>query len=425
MTDKDKLVRKRVLLLAEMANPEWPSVPLIGWQNAVYLRAVADTHLVTQVRNKAAIERMGWQEGIEFTSIDSEAIARLTHRLGMWLGAKDGKGWTTGMALSVLSYYYFEYLIWQRFGERIKSGEFDVVHRVTPVSPTAQSLLARQCAKYGVPMVIGPLNGGVKWPKAFDGARRAEREWLSYVRAFYKLLPGYRSTLKNAACLLIGSKDTLADIPKKYQKKCIYFPENGIDPTRFSQKATPWRTGPLKCIFVGRLVPYKGIDMALEALAPLMHEKNVILDIVGNGPMMNALRELSEKLGIKDSVVFHGNVPHAAVSGLMAKAHVLCFPSIREFGGGVVLEAMATGVVPIVVDYAGPGELVDESTGFKIPLGNRSSIIENLRAVVSAILLSPDQLIIKGSASLREIENKFTWGKKAELLADVYLKVSS
>lgn len=103
MTDKNKPMRKRVLLLAEMANPEWPSVPLIGWQNAVYLRAVADTHLVTQIRNKAAIERMGWQEGIEFTSIDSEAIARLTHRLGMWLGAKDGKGWTTGMALSVLS----------------------------------------------------------------------------------------------------------------------------------------------------------------------------------------------------------------------------------------------------------------------------------------------------------------------------------
>lgn len=274
-------------------------------------------------------------------------------------------------------------------------------------------------------MVIGPLNGGVKWPKAFDGARRDEREWLSYVRAFYKLLPGYRSSLKNAACLLIGSKDTLADIPKKYQKKCIYFPENGIDPTRFSEKSNPWRTGPLKAIFVGRLVPYKGVDMALEALAPLMHAKKVTLDIVGDGPMMNALRDLSGKLGIQNSVVFHGNVPHAAVSGLMAKANVLCFPSIREFGGGVVLEAMATGVVPIVVDYAGPGELVDESTGFKILLGDRSSIIEKLHAVISAILLSPDKLNSKSEACLARIESKFTWERKAEMINNIYHSVSS
>lgn len=412
--------RKSVLLLAEMANPEWPSVPLIGWQNAVYLREVANTHLVTQIRNKQAIERQGWIEGQDFTAINSEAIAKVAHRLGVWLGAKDGKGWTTGMAFAAISYYYFEYLVWKKFGERIKAGEFDLVHRVTPVSPTSQSLLAARCARHGVPMIIGPLNGGVKWPKEFRHAQHAEREWLSYVRVVYKLLPGYRSSLKHAACLLVGSKATLADIPHAYHRKCIYFPENGIDPLKFQRRAQPWSCGPLRAIFVGRLVPYKGLDMAIEALAPLMQERRVTLDIVGDGPMMQSLKSLSKSLKVEEFMRFHGNVAHESVSDLMASAHVLCFPSIREFGGGVVLEAMATGVVPIVVDYAGPGELVDEINGYKIKLSSRKNIINELRYVVERIIIAPDVLRDKSHECVEKVASIHTWPKKAVMLSKLY-----
>lgn len=415
---------KSVLLLAEMANPEWPSVPLIGWQNAVYLREVANTHLVTQIRNKKAIEKQGWIEGRDFTAINSEAIAKTAHRLGMLLGAKNGKGWTTGMAFAAISYYYFEYLVWRKFGGRIKAGEYDVVHRITPVSPTVQSLLAERCARHGVPMIIGPLNGGVKWPKEFRHAQHAEREWLSHLRAIYKLLPGYRSSLKHAACLLVGSSATLADIPYRYHHKCIYFPENGIDPLKFQKRSRPWTHGPLKAIFVGRLVPYKGLDMAIEALAPLMHEKRVSLDVVGDGPMMQSLQDLCKSLKVEKFVKFHGNVGHESVSDLMATAHVLCFPSIREFGGGVVLEAMATGVVPIVVDYGGPGELVDETIGYKIKLSHRDDIVAHLRAVIEGIVFDPDELTRKSIASVERVAVAHTWPRKAGVIVNLYNKVA-
>lgn len=416
--------RRSVLLLAEMANPEWTSVPLIGWQNAVYLREVANTHLVTQIRNKQAIERQGWIEGQDFTAINSEAIAKIAYRLALWLGAKNGKGWTTGMAFAAISYYYFEYLVWEKFGDRIKAGEYDVVHRITPVSPTVQSLLAAKCARHGVPMIIGPLNGGVKWPKEFRHAQHAEREWLSYVRAVYKFMPGYRSSLKHATCLLVGSKATLADIPHAYHHKCIYFPENGIDPLKFQRRAQPWSCGPLKAIFVGRLVPYKGLDMAIEALAPLMQERMVTLDIVGDGPLMQMLQDLSKSLKVEKFVKFHGNVAHESVSGLMATAHVLCFPSIREFGGGVVLEAMATGVVPIVVDYGGPGELVDEANGYKIKLSSRDDIVANLRAVIEGVVLNPNELSGKSTACVERVASIHTWPRKAEAILNLYHQVA-
>ncbi len=116
------------------------------------------------------------------------------------------------------------------------------------------------------------------------------------MQAIYKVLPGYRSSLRQAACLLLGSKATLDDIPHAYRHKCVHFPENGVDPRKFQARAQPWTHGALKAIFVGRLVPYKSLDMAIEALAPLLRDGVVTLDVVGNGPMMQSLQDLSKSL---------------------------------------------------------------------------------------------------------------------------------
>src|SRR5205085_2641279 len=115
---------------------------------------------------------------------------------------------------------------------------------------------------------LGPLNGGIPWPREFDHARRQEKEWLSYIRGAYRLLPGYRSTLRHSAALIGGSKYTLSKFPAKYHEKSVYVPENAIDPQRFTVKRTRTAGTPLRCVFLGRLVPYKGDDMLIEAAMP-------------------------------------------------------------------------------------------------------------------------------------------------------------
>src|SRR5512135_642310 len=352
--------KPRVLLLSEAANPEWVSVPLEGWSNARALAHVAEVHLVTQVRNREAILRAGLVEGLDFTAIDTESLARPSCRLGALLCGGQGRGWTIGAALSAITYPYFEHLVWRQFGPRIAAGEFDLVHRLVPLSPTVPSLLASRCRRAEVPFILGPLNGGLPWPEHFKRVQRQEREWLSNVRSLYKLLPHYHATRRDAAAIIVGSIDVWNQIPSRYRDKCIYIPENGVDPGRFPHRRIRRATRPVRGVFVGRLVPYKGADMLLEAAAPLIRAGGLRIDIIGDGPQMPELQEIVRREGIDAGVTFHGRIEHTRVADCLVESDLLTFPSIREFGGAVVLEAMAVGLVPVVVDYGGPGELGTE-----------------------------------------------------------------
>ena len=145
----------------------------------------------------------------------------------------------------------------------------------------------------------------------------------------------------------VGSRDTLAQMPRKYQSKCIYIAENAIDPNRFTVQRTRKATRSAEAsIFIGRLVPYKGADMLIEAVAPLAKAGLVEVDIIGDGPQKQLLVDLIAREGLEQSVHLVGWVEHAKLQHRLADADVFAFPSIREFGGAVALEAMrAVGVV--------------------------------------------------------------------------------
>jgi phosphatidylinositol alpha-1,6-mannosyltransferase len=408
--------------VAEAANPEWISVPLVGWNIYSALAKVVDIHLVTQIRNREAIKRTGLIEGIDFSVIDNERFAAPFGNLSTFIRGDTGKGWTIGAAFSSFAYYSFELGLWHKFKSRLLAREFDLVHRVTPLSPTSQSIIAKRLWKIGIPFVVGPLNGGVPWPKSFIDRQHAEREWLSHVRGIYKLMPGYRSMRRHSSAIIVGSKSTLSEMPRSVQNKCVYVPENGIraDQARFEPK----RRGPkLRAIFIGRLVPYKGADMMLEAAFDYIRDGQLEIRIVGDGPQRKELETLVQELGIQDAVHFCGLLSHAEALIQLQASDFLILPSIREFGGGVVVESMAMGVTPIVANYAGPAELVDDSTGIRVSFCDRRTLIEGLKKAIKGIILEPDQLDRFGQAGLKKVLEKFTWEAKANQLLRVYASV--
>ena len=408
----------KVLLIAELADPKMVSVPLVAWSHAEALRKVADVHIVTQVRHRNSFIEEGLVEGKDFTAIDTEKVTVPLRNLANLLSGGKGKGWTTKMALQLPSYLYFEHLVWRKFETKLKSGQYDVVHRISPVSPTLPSPIAKKLSKVGIPFVLGPIAGGLPWPKEYDHERRKEREWLSYIRGIYKLVPYYNSTRKYASAIIPASKATLQDIPKKLHEKCIYLPENAVDYRRFNITRTSRNDGVIRLIFIGRLVPYKCADVVIRAASRLLKEGVVTLDIVGDGPEKEHLKQITKSEGVDGLVSFHGNVDHKQVQNIASQCDVLAFPSIREFGGGVVLEAMALGLMPIVVDYGGPAELVTPETGIKLNLGPKKVIEQQLRKRIESLSLI--EINEKGRSAQNRVEQLFTWQAKANMVVQVY-----
>jgi len=104
----------------------------------------------------------------------------------------------------------------------------------------------------------------------------------------------------------------------------------------------------------------------------------------------------------------------------LVEADLFTFPSIREFGGAVALEAMAVGVVPVVVDYGGPAELVTDRTGWLVPIGSREQIISHLRELLEELTQHPGRIEAKAQAGLARVASGFTWQAKARQVIEVY-----
>ena len=404
----------RVLLLAEAANPSWRSVPLVGWSHCEAIAKQTDAHLVTQVRNRDAILAEGWREPDDFTAIDSEAIAYPIYRATSLLRGNAGKGWTTDQAFSTISYYYFEYLAWRMFKKDLKAGRFDIVHRVTPMSPTKPSPMAKWCHASGVPFVLGPLNGGLPWPREFPNLARQENEWLAKFRGLYQYLPYQKSTRRNSAAVLAGSRNVYSEWTRVAPEKTFYMPENGLDLTRLNHPRTRTAQLPIEVLFVGRMVPYKGGDILIEALSPLIRDAKVRLTLIGDGPHKPALQSQVDRLGLGDGVVFKESVNHTELGKYYAAADIFGFPTLRELGGAVVIEAMVQGVVPIVVDYGGPPEFLSLESGVTIPMGNREAIVSAMRTAVLKFVDDPGKLHAMSNAAMNEARERFSWQKKAQ-----------
>jgi glycosyltransferase involved in cell wall biosynthesis len=267
--------------------------------------------------------------------------------------------------------------------------------------------------------VIGPINGGLPWPPGFRQADK-QKEWISNLRSFYRFLPFARSTYRNAAAIVAGSSQVYTEFAV-YREKVFFVPgENGISPSLYTSplRCSP-RSDKLELIFIGGLFPIKAVDLALRGAAPLLQMGRARFTVVGDGPERVGLEELTRTLGIEKVVSFCGRLRHGEVIQRLGAADVLVFPSVRDFGGGVVFEALAMGAVPVVADFGGPGDIVHSEVGFKVPLTSEGDVVLQIEKILAELARDRGLLERLSQQGMRYAREWLTWERKAQVMTQI------
>lgn len=412
----------RVLLVAEQVNPDWASVPLVAYRLYEALRRVAEVHLVTHARNRPALEAV--RQGHAITYIEEGPLARAASTLADRLANRGGTNWPLLHALSYPVYAEFNATVRRCFAALVRNGQFDVVHALTPILPRYPSSLA--LVRRDAPFVLGPVNGGIPFPPGFAATGRREFSRFNALRGLGRLIPGYLATYRRADLVLCGSEHTRAFARTHLgvaSDRLEILAENGVGPEHFAIIRPRSGDGRVAVLFVGRLVPYKGADMVLDALAalPAGLRDGATCTFVGDGPERAALETLARERGLADRVRFTGWVANRDVARHLAASDIFCFPSVREFGGAVVLEAMAAGMPAIVADYGGIGEYVDTTSGMKIAPVSRDHLVAGVTDALARLIGDADLRRRMGQAA-RERAKGYAWDAKAQRLLACYAR---
>ena len=411
----------RVILSAYQCGPGMGSVSQIGWEWFRRLGARVPVTLVTHERNRAAIEKAGLPLQAEVLYIDTEWFAGPLYRTASRLFPRSQHA---VFLLSSLDYYVFDWVAMRRLRRHPSLADARVVHIVTPISTAAATRMHR----LGLPVIRGPLNCGLESPAGFPELMREDSSWLYPLRSLGQLLDRVTGSTGRAATILAATSATVASLPPAAKARCRRMLENGVDLDVFVPAAwppSPSPATPLRVLFVGRLLPFKGVNLMLRAVAALHPHVPLEVRIVGDGPMLDDWKALAGELGLAEVVSFPGGESLDRIAAEMRWAHVFCLPSVRESGGAVLLEAMASARPVIAVAYGGPAETVDEEVGTAVQPVGPQSVIDDIAAALRDVVRRPDVWRGRGEAGRRRAERAFAWDAKIEQALSIYNEVAA
>ena len=154
----------------------------------------------------------------------------------------------------------------------------------------------------------------------------------------------------------------------------------GIDPADFLPPPARAADGPLEVLCVGRLVPDKGQELLVRAVAQLRRRgTETRLTLVGDGPDRRAIEALAAELGVSDAVVLAGSVSQTRVRELYREAGAFCLPSFAEGVPVALMEAMATELPVVTTRIMGIPELVQDGvSGMLVAPGRVDDLVRAL-----------------------------------------------
>lgn len=371
-----------------------------------------DTFLVTHVRNRQELELAFPESEGKILFIEDTTAHRALFALSRRLPRRVADA-TTLLLSTLITQYVSRKVLLRLLAQR----ELNIIHQPTPVSPRAPSLLGA----LNIPLVIGPMNGGMQYPPAMRSGENVFTSafiWGSRKLSgiVHRLLPAKR----RAQLLLVANTRTQASLPFKTSNVFI-LPENGVVEEEWLSSTQKSGTEN-RFVFVGRLIDWKRLDIAIRALAKLPDSH---LDVIGDGPDRHTWEHLSALLGIQDRVHFLGSQSQAKCAELLRRSTALVLPSIYECGGAVVLEAMACGIPVIATAWGGPEEYITSDTGILISANGEKQMVEDFRQAMQKLSSDDALCLVLGQNGRARILEHYTWSGKVDTLISLYRRLIS
>lgn len=388
----------KILLSAFAYAPNVGSEPGVGWRWAAELGRHHEVTVVTDVTRCALVEAAG---------VQLPPNVRVVYFRPAWLRAMPLNSATAPLL----------YTLWQfgflPFARRLQREQgFDLAIHCTYGVFRHPSFLGY----LGIPFVFGPVGGGEDAPLALKRSIRGREKIKELLRSVLNKAalfdPFLWAAYARATLILTKTEDTRQALPWPFRHRAIVYPEIGIDALVGISAPARLPGEPLRVLFAGRLLGWKGAHLAIRAVAQAVAQGvPVEFTLLGKGPFEPELRKMAALVGLQDSIRWVSHMPQQELFALYQTMHCFLFPSLHDSSGNVVLEAQANGLPVICLDLGGPATLVTPDTAIVVATRGRdeAGAVQGLANALRKLAGDEDKRMAMARAAITHAGTSMSW----------------
>jgi glycosyltransferase involved in cell wall biosynthesis len=406
----------KVLMSAYACCPGRGSEPCAGWNWALQMARWHEVWVITRPSNREPIEAELMREpqpSLHFSYVDVPGQAK--------------RWWGLGYLFGWAGYYLWQYLAFRKARKLHAEVRFDLVHHTTYGTWRVPSFLW----KLGAPFVWGSVGGGQLVPSGFHRTlgfwgvlKELVRNTLQWALSKDPFLLAMR---REAAAVLVNNRETATLLANLPGCRTVLMPFAGTTSIQDGARGRESPPARLHLLWAGRLVPWKGLTLMLEALRCIAWRSSDIevqFHVAGQGPDLSRLERIAKVLGLSHIVKFEGWMTQEALMACYREADVFIFTSLRESFGMVVVDAMAAGLPIICLDHGGPSLIANQECAIMIEPRSEAYVIEKLAEAIKTLACDPELRRRMGEAGRRRAEREFSWNILGEKMNAIYREVA-
>jgi len=396
---------------SQKTGPIYPKERLMGWKLIEQINQRHKLWILTNSQNRDAVMTemaKGKLEKAKVIFIDLSKLKIILYKMGF---------------KEPVYYYFWQFYAWRKAKQLHKEIKFDMAHQITFGKDWMPGYIG---AFLPVPFIWGPIGGGSFVPnellKELCFFVRLVEKWKRVVQRIGRNLWIRRKTLKRSNTILVCTKETKRDIPRKYHSKIHYFPKKGIKKEEIGPvPKKKQKQKQFAILSAGRMHRFSGFDLAIRAFHLFSKEnQNTRLEILGKGKEKKNLEELIEQLDLKYRVKIKPWMERKKLLSLMQRCDVFFYPGLNDEKGTLIVDAMAQGKPVVGLDIAGPGFHIQKEWGIKIKPRTKEMVINGLALALEKLYKSEPLRRKLGRAARKRVKDYYIWDEMGKSMEKIY-----